>query len=298
VGEPHTIRVARDAVVGDVLEELRKRLPPEHAGKRLRLLELLHSKIFKVCDMTEEVGGVNAEYWTLRAEPVPQDELEQEQEQEQEGQADAGGGGGGGGGGVGEGGPLLIHVYHVAPDRQEQQHSTAGSGGGGAISGAGGGKGGSKQQLQQQQQPHQPQQQQLQQQDTEQQAPQQQREEPAGQPQQAVVPVLPFGEPFLLRIGRAETLDSIKTRIRTRLGVEAAAFATWRFCFVPGGNRSLPEYLADGDVPAERFATPTAGHALGADLPFLGCEHEDKGSKRPTGHRAAYGFERPVKINS
>ena len=74
VGEPHTIRVPRDAVMGDVLEELRKRLPPEHASKRLRLLEVHQSRIYKVCDPAADVGAVNAEYWTLRAEPVPDDE--------------------------------------------------------------------------------------------------------------------------------------------------------------------------------------------------------------------------------
>jgi hypothetical protein len=288
VGEPLTVRVAQNAVVGDVLEEVRKRLPGEHAAKRLRLLEVLGSKIYKVCDPEEDVGSVNESYWTLRAEPMPEEDV---------GAAppSAAGGAAAAGEGEGEPGDLLVHVYHVAPDRQEQQQqqqqqqqlSSTGSGGGAG----GGGKAGKAAKGQQQQQ----QQDSKQQQDAGGDDSKEQAAAAAAAP--GAVPVLPFGEPFLLRIGRSEPLRSIKARIRARLEVKPEPFAKWRFCFVPTG-RALPEYLSDADVPAERFLAPGAAHTLGAEVPYLGCEHEDKGSKRPSGHRAAYGFERPVKINS
>jgi hypothetical protein len=283
VGEPLTVRVAQSAAVSDVLEEVRKRLPEEHAAKRLRLLEVLGSKIYKVCDPGEDIGSVNESYWTLRAEPVPDDDGDAAAPA-----AAAAAGGGGGDGGGGGGGDLLVHVYHVAPDKQEvQQQQLSGAGGGGgrgtrskakaAAAAAAEAKGGDAKGAPD--------------------AKQQQTQQQDGDAAPGPVPVLPFGEPFLLRIGRSEPLSSVKARIRTRLDVKPDAFAKWRFCFVPTG-RALPEYLSDADVPAERFLAPGAAHALGAEVAFLGCEHEDRGSKRPSGHRAAYGFERPVKINS
>lgn len=47
VGE-HVVRLPRDACVGDVLGELASRLGEEHKGRQLRLLEVYHSKIYKV----------------------------------------------------------------------------------------------------------------------------------------------------------------------------------------------------------------------------------------------------------
>jgi hypothetical protein len=42
------VRLPRDSTVGDVLSELSTRLGPEYAGRRLRLLEVYHNKIYKV----------------------------------------------------------------------------------------------------------------------------------------------------------------------------------------------------------------------------------------------------------
>jgi hypothetical protein len=47
VGE-HVVRLPRDACVGDVLRELGSRLGPDYAGRQLRLLEVYHSRIYKV----------------------------------------------------------------------------------------------------------------------------------------------------------------------------------------------------------------------------------------------------------
>ena len=304
VGAPLQVRVAADATFADVLAETGRQLPEEHAAKRLRLLEVFQSRIHRVCDEAGSVRHFNEGYWVLRAEPAPGDEGEA---------ALVGGGAPPPPPGDGD---LLVHCCHVAPDRQEQQQllrerreqqqqrdqeqqeqqqqqkqepSENGNGGGKA----GGKKGGGKKQQQQQQ-------------EQENAAPDgsgggaaADGDAAAGAPARPVQ-VLPFGDPFLLRIGRKETLADVKARIRAKLDVAPEAFAKWRFCFVPGGPRALPEYLGDDDVPAERFLAAAAGsgHSLGGEAAFLGCEHEDKGAKRPAGHRAAYGFERAVKINS
>lgn len=44
----HVIRLPHDSQVGDVLRELSNRLGPDYADRKLRLLEVYHSKIFKV----------------------------------------------------------------------------------------------------------------------------------------------------------------------------------------------------------------------------------------------------------
>jgi hypothetical protein len=46
--EEHVVRLPRDSSVGDVLGELGRRLGPDYAGRQLRLLEVYHSKIYKV----------------------------------------------------------------------------------------------------------------------------------------------------------------------------------------------------------------------------------------------------------
>ena len=256
------------------LDEVRKLLPAEHKSKKLRLMEVWRSKVFKVFDSEDEVARIDDSYWTLRVEAVLDDE---------EGAVPAGGLSGSSGAssdkaGAGSG-DLLVMVCHVAPDRQEQQQQQQQqqqqlSNSGGAAGGKGrekAGGGGAKDAKQQ---------------------PDSDKAAPA-----AAVAVIPFGEPFLMRIGRDEALSSVKERIRARLEVKADAFAKWRFCYVAAG-RNVPEYLSDGDAPAQCFASPAAGHTLGNEVAFLGCEHEDKGAKRPSGHRAGYGFERAVKINS
>lgn len=44
----HVIRLPHDSQVEDVLRELSSRLGAEYSGRKLRLLEVYHSKIFKV----------------------------------------------------------------------------------------------------------------------------------------------------------------------------------------------------------------------------------------------------------
>jgi len=51
------VRLPRDSTVGDVLSELSTRLGPEYAGRRLRLLEVYHNKIYKVGLACQSVKG-------------------------------------------------------------------------------------------------------------------------------------------------------------------------------------------------------------------------------------------------
>lgn len=53
---------------------------------------------------------------------------------------------------------------------------------------------------------------------------------------------VPFGDPFLLRVGPQETLGEVKGRIQEKLGVAAADFESWKFALV--STRAAPHYLA------------------------------------------------------
>eukprot|EP00879_Flechtneria_rotunda_P027398 GHRR01029346.1.p1 GENE.GHRR01029346.1~~GHRR01029346.1.p1 ORF type:complete len:247 (+),score=133.15 GHRR01029346.1:38-742(+) len=53
----HVLRLPRDSSVADVLQDLSGRLGPDYAGRRLRLLEVYHSKIYKVSASTMALWG-------------------------------------------------------------------------------------------------------------------------------------------------------------------------------------------------------------------------------------------------
>ena len=74
--EKFQLRLPKDAKVQDVLEELRSKLGERLKGKKLRLLELFYSQIYKVFDTEKSIADINEQYWTLRAEEVPEDEDE------------------------------------------------------------------------------------------------------------------------------------------------------------------------------------------------------------------------------
>jgi ubiquitin carboxyl-terminal hydrolase 7 len=102
--------------------------------------------------------------------------------------------------------------------------------------------------------------------------------------------VFNFGDPFIFLIGSEETAASVRERIRTKLNVPAEDFAKWKLAYV--SIRGGAEFLADDEVPAQRFAKSGL-----ESQHYLGLGHEDKGPKRPasTARHNAY-VERPVKI--
>ena len=75
----HTLMLAREATVEDALRELAAKVGDDaSAGRRphgLRLVEIYCSKIFKVFAPEDRVDAINDCYWTLRAEPVEEDEV-------------------------------------------------------------------------------------------------------------------------------------------------------------------------------------------------------------------------------
>ncbi|KAF6255465.1 hypothetical protein COO60DRAFT_1641474 [Scenedesmus sp. NREL 46B-D3] len=109
VGE-HVVRLPRDSSVGDVLRDLGSRLGADYAGRQLRLLEVYHSKIYKVNEPEEEIVNMNENYWLIRAEPVAADEAP----------------------------PLppghrLIHVYHISSPKPDPAAAAAANNNGAAL---------------------------------------------------------------------------------------------------------------------------------------------------------------------
>lgn len=75
----HTLMLPREATVGDALSELALKVGDDAGHERrphgLRLVEIYCSRIFKVFDAADRVDTINDCYWTLRAEPVEEDEV-------------------------------------------------------------------------------------------------------------------------------------------------------------------------------------------------------------------------------
>ncbi|KAL3338231.1 hypothetical protein AABB24_030400 [Solanum stoloniferum] len=85
----HTIRLPKQSTIGDVLNDLKTKVelsrPPD---AELRLLEVFYHKIYKIFPLDERIENINDQYWTLRAEEIPEEEKSLDPHS------------------------LLIHVYH------------------------------------------------------------------------------------------------------------------------------------------------------------------------------------------
>ncbi|XP_028758046.1 ubiquitin carboxyl-terminal hydrolase 13 isoform X2 [Neltuma alba] len=93
----HTIRLPKQSTVGDVLDHLKTKVELSHPNAELRLLEVFYHKIYKVFPPSEKIENINDQYWTLRAEEIPEEEKNL--------------------------GPhdRLIHVYHFTKDKAQNQ---------------------------------------------------------------------------------------------------------------------------------------------------------------------------------
>ncbi|XP_057431971.1 ubiquitin C-terminal hydrolase 12-like isoform X3 [Lotus japonicus] len=93
----HTIRLPKQSTVGDVLDDLKTKVELSHPNAELRLLEVFYHKIYKVFPPNEKIENINDQYWTLRAEEIPEEEKNV--------------------------GPhdRLIHVYHFTKDTAQNQ---------------------------------------------------------------------------------------------------------------------------------------------------------------------------------
>ncbi|XP_057778704.1 ubiquitin C-terminal hydrolase 12-like isoform X2 [Salvia miltiorrhiza] len=93
----HTIRLPKQSTVGDVINDLKRKVELSHPDAELRLLEVFYHKIYKIFPLQEKIENINDQYWTLRAEEIPEEEKNL--------------------------GPndRLIHVYHFMKDTAQNQ---------------------------------------------------------------------------------------------------------------------------------------------------------------------------------
>ncbi|XP_058183374.1 ubiquitin C-terminal hydrolase 12-like isoform X1 [Rhododendron vialii] len=93
----HTIRLPKQSTVGDVINDLKTKVELSHPNAELRLLEVFYHKIYKIFPLNEKIENINDQYWTLRAEEIPEEEKNL--------------------------GPhdRLIHIYHFTKDTAQNQ---------------------------------------------------------------------------------------------------------------------------------------------------------------------------------
>ncbi|CAH8312564.1 unnamed protein product [Eruca vesicaria subsp. sativa] len=70
----HNIRLPKQSTVGDVINELKTKVELSHPDAELRILEVFYHKIYKIFPSTERIENINDQYWTLRAEEIPEEE--------------------------------------------------------------------------------------------------------------------------------------------------------------------------------------------------------------------------------
>lgn len=70
----HQIRLPKESTVGEVLEVIAKEAGAEYSAADLRLVEVFYHKIFKIFSPSEKIDTINDQYWTLRAEVIPEEE--------------------------------------------------------------------------------------------------------------------------------------------------------------------------------------------------------------------------------
>ncbi|XWS74671.1 hypothetical protein CRYUN_Cryun01aG0018000 [Craigia yunnanensis] len=93
----HTIRLPKQSTVGDVLDDLKTKVELSHPVAELRLLEVFYHKIYKIFPLNEKIENINDQYWTLRAEEIPEEEKNLSPHDR------------------------LIHVYHFMKDTAQNQ---------------------------------------------------------------------------------------------------------------------------------------------------------------------------------
>ncbi|CAO2820246.1 unnamed protein product [Amaranthus hypochondriacus] len=93
----HNVRLPKQSTVGDVLDELKTKVELSHPDAELRLLEVFHHKIYKIFPTNEKIESINDQYWTVRAEEIPEEEKNLQTNDR------------------------LIHVYHFTKDTAQNQ---------------------------------------------------------------------------------------------------------------------------------------------------------------------------------
>ncbi|XP_039139538.1 ubiquitin carboxyl-terminal hydrolase 13-like isoform X1 [Dioscorea cayenensis subsp. rotundata] len=70
----HTIRLPKNSTVGDVINDLKTKVELSRPDAEIRLLEVFYHKIYKIFIPSEKIENINDQYWTLRAEEIPEEE--------------------------------------------------------------------------------------------------------------------------------------------------------------------------------------------------------------------------------
>ncbi|XP_062204284.1 ubiquitin C-terminal hydrolase 12-like isoform X2 [Phragmites australis] len=93
----HSIRLPKNSTISDVITDLKTKVELSNPDAELRLLEVFYHKIYKIFPPHEKIENINDQYWTLRAEEIPEVEKNL--------------------------GPhdRLIHVYHFMKDPNQNQ---------------------------------------------------------------------------------------------------------------------------------------------------------------------------------
>ncbi|KAI3884831.1 hypothetical protein MKX03_009921 [Papaver bracteatum] len=70
----NSINRPKQSTVGDLITELKTMVELSHPEVELRLLEVFNHKIYKIFSLSEKIENIDDQYWTLRAEEVPEEE--------------------------------------------------------------------------------------------------------------------------------------------------------------------------------------------------------------------------------
>ncbi|KAF3669131.1 putative protein EIN4-like, partial [Capsicum annuum] len=95
----HTIRLPKQSTIGDVLNDLKTKVELSRPDAELRLVEVFYHKIYKIFSLNERIENIIDQYWTLRAEEIPEEEKNLDPHSR------------------------LIHFYHFMDDTAQNQAS-------------------------------------------------------------------------------------------------------------------------------------------------------------------------------
>ncbi|KAF7057596.1 hypothetical protein CFC21_064829 [Triticum aestivum] len=93
----HSIRLSKNSTISDVITDLKTKVELSNPDAELRLLEVFYHKIYKIFPPHEKIENINDQYWTLRAEEIPEEEKNLTAQDR------------------------LIHVYHFMKDPNQNQ---------------------------------------------------------------------------------------------------------------------------------------------------------------------------------
>ncbi|GJP56486.1 hypothetical protein CLOM_g15553 [Closterium sp. NIES-68] len=71
----HNIRLPKQSTVADVLADLKSKVELSHPKAELRMLQVFYNKIYKIFPLAEQIENINDQYWSIRAEEIPEEEV-------------------------------------------------------------------------------------------------------------------------------------------------------------------------------------------------------------------------------